>query len=464
MKYFPAQTYINRRAKLKSSLNSGLILLMGTNEAPLNYPDNHFRYRQDSSFLYFFGINQPGLNAIIDTESGEEVLFGDEFSVEDIVWVGQQETIAAKAAKVGINDLRPSSKISSILSEAQSKGRKVHYLPPYRFDNKLQLMEWLGFGANEVKPNVSTELVKAVINLRSYKSEEEITQMTHAVNISREMHINAMQNIAVGKKEYEIVADIYRTAKANNSYLAYPAILSINGQTLHNHGHENTLTDNRLVLNDSGAENEMCYSGDITRTAPVSGKFTAKQKEIYNIVLEMEESSIAALKAGIMNRDLHINSNKLMLSRLKELGLVSGNTDELAEQGMGGLFMPHGLGHQIGMDVHDMEDLGEDLVGYGEGLERSTQLGLKSLRLAKKLEANFVITVEPGLYFIPELIESWKADKKFAEHINYDKLKAYYDFGGIRIEDDILVTEDGHKILGDKIPKTIEEVENAMAS
>ncbi|WP_341228458.1 aminopeptidase P family protein [uncultured Arcticibacterium sp.] len=464
MKFFPAQTYIDRRAKLKSSLKSGLILLMGTNEAPLNYPDNHFRYRQDSSFMYFFGINQPGLNAIIDTESGEEVLFGDEFTVEDIIWVGQLETIASKAAKVGVKDIRPSSKIADILSMAQAKGRKVHFLPPYRFDNKLQLMEWLGLGAKQVKPNVSSELVKAVINLRSYKSEEEIAQMTHAVNISREMHINAMRNIAEGKKEYEVVAELYRTAKANNSYLAYPAIFSINGQTLHNHGHNNTMTGNRLVLNDSGAENEMLYSGDITRTAPVSGKFSDKQKEIYNIVLEMEENSIASLKAGVMYRDVHIDSNKLMLRRLKELGLVSGNTDELAEQGMGGLFMPHGLGHQIGMDVHDMEDLGEDLVGYGEDLERSTQLGLKSLRLAKKLEANFVITVEPGLYFIPELIESWKAEKMFAEHINYDKLKAYYDFGGIRIEDDVLVTENGHQILGDKIPKTVEEVENAMAS
>ncbi|AWW00660.1 aminopeptidase P family protein [Arcticibacterium luteifluviistationis] len=464
MKFFPAQTYIDRRAKLKSSVNSGLILLMGTNEAPLNCPDNHFRYRQDSSFLYFFGINQPGLNAIIDTESGEEVLFGNEFSLEDIVWVGQQETITAKAAKVGVNDLRPSSKIASILAEAQSKGRKIHFLPPYRFDNKLQLMEWLGLGANEIKPNLSLELVKAVINLRSYKSEEEVIQMTHAVNISGEIHINAMRNIAEGKKEYEIVADIYRTAKANNSYLAYPPILSINGQILHNHGHANTMTGNRLVLNDSGAENEMCYSGDITRTAPVSGKFSTKQKEIYNIVLEMEESSIAALKAGIMNRDIHIDANKLMLSRLKELGLVSGNTDELAEQGMGGLFMPHGLGHQIGMDVHDMEDLGEDLVGYSEGLKRSTQLGLKSLRLAKKLEADYVITVEPGIYFIPELIEQWKADKMFEEHINYDKLKDYYDFGGIRIEDDILITANGHQVLGDKIPKTVEEVENAMAS
>jgi len=460
MKLFPAQTYINRRNKLKSSLKSGLVLLMGNNESPLNCTDNHYRYRQDSSFLYFFGLNHSGLNAIIDIDSGEEILFGNEFSLEDIIWVGQQETLGSKAAKIGIEDLRPSDKISDLLKNV---GRQIHFLPAYRHDNVLQLMEWLSLPANEVKEGSSKELIKAIINLRSYKSDEEVAEMTYAVNITKEMHVNAMKSIAAGKKEFEIVSEIYRTAKAHNCYLAYPAIFSINGQTLHNHYHGNSMTDGRLVLNDSGAENEMCYAGDITRTIPVNGKFTAKQKEIYNIVLEMEESSIDALKSGVFYRDIHINSNKLMLKRLKELDLISGDTDDLAEQGLGGLFMPHGLGHMIGLDVHDMEDLGEDLVGYTEELKRSTQLGVKSLRLAKKLEEGFVLTVEPGIYFIPELIQKWKEEKKFINTINYTKLESYYDFGGIRIEDNILISENGHRVLGDRIPKTVEEVESVMS-
>jgi Xaa-Pro aminopeptidase len=462
MKLFSAQSYIDRRAKLKSSLKSGLVLLMGNNESPLNCTDNHYRYRQDSSFLYFFGLNQPGLNAVIDIDSGEEILFGNEFSLEDIIWVGQQETIASKAEKVGIKDLRPLSKIAAFIKNAQSDGRQIHFLPAYRHDNVLQLMDWLSLSANEVKEGSSKELIKAIINLRSYKSAEEVAEMTYAVNITKEMHVNAMKSISADKKEFEIVSEIYRTAKSNNCYLAYPAIFSINGQTLHNHYHGNSMTDGRLVLNDSGAENEMCYAGDITRTIPVNGKFTTKQKEIYNIVLEMEESSIEALKPGVYYRDIHIESNRLMLKRLKELDLVSGDTDDLAEQGLGGLFMPHGLGHMIGLDVHDMEDLGENLVGYTEDLERSTQLGLKSLRLAKKLEAGFVLTVEPGIYFIPELIQKWKEEKRFINNINYAKLVDYFDFGGIRIEDNILITETGHQILGDRIPKTVEEVESAM--
>jgi Xaa-Pro aminopeptidase len=464
MKVFPSQTYISRRALLKSKVNTGLILFLGNNEAPVNYKDNHYRYRQDSSFLYFFGLNQAGLNAIIDVESGEEILFADEFTLEDIIWVGQQETIATKASKVGITDLRPSDQLASLLSDAKSKGRQIHFLPPYRYDNKLQLMQWLDLSVNEVKSKTSKELINAVISLRSYKSLEEIEQMTHSVNISREMHVNAMKHIARGKKEYEVVSEIYRTAKAHNCYLAYPAIFSIHGQTLHNHEHTNVMTEGRLLLNDSGAENEMGYAGDITRTVPVNGIFTEKQKEIYNIVLEMEETSIARLKPRVTYREIHIAANKLMLSRLSELELIKGDIEELAEEGLGGLFMPHGLGHMIGLDVHDMEDLGEDLVGYGDGMARSTQLGLKSLRLAKELEAGFVLTVEPGIYFIPDLIEKWKAEKKFVDNVNYKKLASYYDLGGIRIEDDVLITENNHQVLGDRIPKTVGEIEQIMSS
>ena len=462
MKFFPPETYINRRKALIETVESGLILFLGNDEAPINYPDNHYRFRQDSSFLYYFGINQAGLNAIIDCDSGEEIIFGDEFSIDDIIWIGQQETLSSKAGKVGIINVRPAHAIGSFLEIARMK--KIHYLPPYRFDNQQKIAEWLHFSLKEVKEKVSQELVMAVINQRSYKSAEEIEQMTEAVNISGLMHANAMRAIAPGKYEYEAVAEIYRTAKTHDAYLAYPAIFSINGQTLHNHYHGNKMPEGRLVINDSGAENAMSYAGDITRTAPVSGKFSTRQKEIYDIVLKMETSAIDSLKPGLLYRDVHIAANRLMLSHMKELGLLKGDVEEMTQLGIGGLFMPHGLGHMIGLDVHDMEDLGENRVGYREGLERSKQLGLKSLRLARELEEGFVLTVEPGIYFIPDLIEKWKADGLFYDFIEYDKLKAYYDFGGVRIEDNILITASGHQFLGDSIPKTTEEVEKTMAS
>ncbi len=462
MKLFSAKTYIDRRKQLKNTVDSGLILLLGNDEASMNYTDNHYRYRQDSSFLYYFGLNQPGLNALIDIDNDQEIIFGDEFTLDDIIWIGQQETLQSKANKVGITKVNPSAHFESTIKVAQKSGKAIHYLPPYRHDNLLKLSQWLSTPTTQIKIGASVELIKAIVKQRSIKSAEEVVQMTEAVNITKEMHVNAMKSIAAGKYEYEVVSEIYRTAKANNSYLAYPAIFSINGQTLHSHYHGEIMKEGRLVLNDSGAENAMCYSGDITRTAPVSGVFTDKQKEIYNIVLEMEESSIQSLKPGIQYRDIHLASNKLMLNRLSELGLVKGDVNEMVSLGIGGLFMPHGLGHQIGMDVHDMEDLGEQFVGYRDGLSRSTQLGLKSLRLAKELEEGFVITVEPGLYFVPDLIEKWKAERKYTDFINYEKLKEYYDFGGVRIEDDILITASGPQVLGDRIPKTVDEVEETM--
>ncbi len=462
MKLFSSETYISRRNQLKETVGSGLILVPGNDEAPMNYPDNHYRYRQDSTFLYYFGLNQPGLNAVIDCDSGEDILFGDEFTLEEIIWMGQQETLSSKAEKVGIINIRPAQAIHSFMEIARLK--KVHFLPPYRFDNQQKIARWLEIPLRNLHENASEKLTMAVINQRAVKSTEEIEQMTEAVNISGQMHINAMQAIKPDKYEYEVVSEIYRTAKANNAYLSYPAIFTINGQTLHNHYHGNVMKAGQLVLNDSGAENSMCYAGDITRTAPVSGQFTSKQKEIYDIVLEMETTAIESLKPGKMYRDVHLSANRLMLTRLKELGMVRGDVDQMVLLGVGGLFMPHGLGHMIGLDVHDMEDLGENHVGYRAGLERSNQLGLKSLRLARELEEGFVLTVEPGIYFIPELIEKWKSEKRFAEFVNYEKLENYYDFGGIRIEDNVLITHSGHEILGNPIPKTTSEVEEVMNS
>lgn len=461
MKLFSPQIYTARRASLLDKIKDGLILFIGNNEAPMNYADNHYRFRQDSSFLYFFGLNLPGLAATLDTATGEICLYGDDFSVTDIIWMGPQPKMRDLSEQVGVNTYKKRDELTNVLKNYKGN---VHYLPPYRFDTQIRLSEQLGFFVNKVPQKASKELVQAVVSIREIKSAEEIEQMTQAVNISGEMHKNAMRSIASGMYEYEVVAKIYETAKSNNSYLSYPAICSVNGQTLHNHFHGNIMKDGQLFLNDSGAENEMCYSGDITRTAPVSGKFTNKQKEIYNIVYNMIEDCTAGLTPGKKYRESHIEANKIMLQGLSDLGIVKGDIDTMVEEGVGGLFMPHGLGHQIGLDVHDMEDLGENLVGYDHSVERSKQMGLKSLRLAKSLKEGFVITVEPGLYFIPDLIEQYKAEGTFKEFVNYDKLTAYYDFGGIRIEDDVLITAEGPKVLGDHIPKTIEEVENTMQS
>ncbi len=453
---FSTQTYIERRNALKRTVGSGLILIMGNEEAPMNYHDNTYRYRQDSSFLYYFGISLANLAAVIDVDSGEEIIFGDEFSMDDIIWVGPQPTLADQARKVGVYRTGAYSKLADKLAKA----KKVHFTPPYRYENKFKLSEWLSIPVNQLKEKASVDLIKAIIAQRAYKSAEEIVQMEEAVNICREMHIAAMKETRAGRKEYEIAAVIHGKALEFGGDLAYPIIFSVNGQTLHNHYHGNTMTEGRLALNDSGAENGMFYAGDITRTIPVSSKFTEKQKEIYNTVLKMELSAITALKPGIQYKEVHLLANRILLEGLSDLGFIKGNIDEMLAEGVQGLFMPHGLGHAIGLDVHDMEDLGENYVGYRDGLERSTQLGLKSLRMAKELEEGYVITVEPGLYFIPELIDKWKSEKKFTHFINYDKLEQYKDFGGVRIEDNCLITADGQKTLGKPIPKTIEEVED----
>lgn len=453
---FATQTYIERRNALKRTVGSGLILIMGNEEAPINYHDNTYRYRQDSNFLYYFGISLANLAAVIDVDSGEEIIYGDEFSMDDIIWVGPQPTLADQARRIGVYRTETYAKLAQKLGKAQ----KVHFTPPYRYENKFKLSNWLDIPVAQLKETASVDLIKAIVNQRSYKSAEEIVQMEEAVNITREMHIAAMRETRAGRKEYEIAALLHQKAREGGGDLAYPIIFSINGQTLHNHYHGNTMTEGKLALNDSGAENSMSYAGDITRTIPVSKKFTEQQKEIYNLVLQMQLAAIEALKPGTLYKDVHLLANRVLLEGMTSLGFVKGNIDDMLAEGVQGLFMPHGLGHAIGLDVHDMEDLGENYVGYREGLERSTQLGLKSLRLAKELETGFVVTVEPGLYFIPELIDKWKAENRFTDFVNYNRLEKYKDFGGVRIEDNCLITETGYKVLGKPIPKTVEEVED----
>ncbi|MFK7808884.1 MAG: aminopeptidase P family protein [Saprospiraceae bacterium] len=456
---FAADTYAQRRADLKKKVKSGIILLAANSESPMNYKDNVYPYRQDSSFLYYCGLDQPGLVVLMDCDSGEDTLLGTELSMEDIIWTGPKPNLRALGERVGIKNTKAIVDLATTLQEAIERNRKVHYTPPYRHDKLIALSEWMGTTLAAVKEGVSTDLIKAIIAQRSIKTEGELLEIDKAVTVSGLMHRKAMQMARPGMKESQIAGVIEGIAIAAGGRLSFPAIITVNGQTLHNHYHGNTLQSGQLLLNDFGAANELHYAGDITRTYPVDKQFTEKQREVYQVVLDSQMAAIEALKPGVANKDIHLLAAKTIFEGLSALGLLKGDAEEAIEEGVHALFFPHGLGHMLGLDVHDMEDLGENLVGYDEEIERSTQFGLSALRLGKKLEAGNVITVEPGIYFIPELIEQWKSDGKFKDFINYKKLDDYLDFGGIRIEDDVAITKKGYRVLGKPIPKTVAEVE-----
>lgn len=458
---FEAKTYVKRRSLLKKQVPSGLILLPGNDDSPMNYAANAYHFRQDSSFLYFFGLDSPGLAAVIDIDEQKDMLFGNDIDIEDIIWMGYLPTLKERAAKVGVKLTAPIKDLEALLKDAVQKGRPVHYLPPYRTESQFKLQAWLGIPPQESKTKSSPELVKAVVAQRSVKSEEEIAQMEMALKTSYKMYITAMHMAQPGVYERDIVGRIDGIAMADGGATAFPTILTMNGQILHNHDHSNLLKKGRLIVVDAGAESPLHYASDITRTIPVGGKFSARQKEIYEVVLASQESAIKAIKPGILYKDVHIQTAKVISSGLKAVGLMKGDTDEAVNQGAHALFFPHGLGHMLGLDVHDMENLGENFVGYDHTVKRDDQFGLAYLRMAKELRPNYVLTVEPGIYFIPALIDIWKKEKKCLPFIAYDKLEAYRDFGGIRIEDNVLVTKDGGRVLGRAIPKKAAKVEEA---
>jgi Xaa-Pro aminopeptidase len=458
---FKSDIYIERRRKLKESVKEGIILIFGNNELPMNYTANTFHFRQDSNFLYFFGIDQPGLIGFLDAESGEEIIFGNEADLEDIIWIGMQETLTEKASKVGINKVLPFNQVIQQINNAKSVQRPVHFLPPYPADRKITLSKFLGIAAHEIDNHVSMELIKAVAAQREIKSDLEINEIDSAItNITHEMYLTAMKMADEGMHEYEISGTMEGIALRSHSRLAYPIICSVHGEILHNHVHENQLQKDQLLLIDAGSESTMHYASDITRTIPVNRKFTSRQKDIYEVVLNAQLYAIEQIKPGVPFFDIHINTCKKIAEGLKNLGFINGNIDDVVAEGAHAMFMPHGLGHMIGLDVHDMEDLGENNFAYDDGYERSSQFGTAYLRLGKKLKEGFVLTVEPGLYFIPALIKKWKSENKFTDFINYSKLESYFDFGGVRIEDDVAVTSNGSKVLGTPIPKTVEEIES----
>lgn len=455
---FDKKIYIERRNKLKQAVGNGILLFMGNDECGMNYADNTYHFRQDSTFLYFFGLPYADLNAVIDLDEGQEIIFGDELSIDYIVWMGTQPTLKEKSERVGINRTEAAHRLAEYLQKAVSQGRKVHFLPPYRADHKLKLTDWLDIAPARQAEAASIEFIKAVINQRNYKSAEEIEEIVRACDITADMHITAISMARPGMKEYEVAAAIQAVANKAGGTLSFPIIASINGQTLHNHYHGNTIREGDLMLIDAGAETAMGYAGDMSSTFPVSKKFTRKQKDVYDVQVASHLAAVAALRPGIPYYDVYDIAATTIFDGLKSLGLTKGDTAEAVAAGAHALFFPHGLGHMMGMDVHDMENLGEVWVGH-DGQAKSTQFGRKSIRLGRKLETGFVLTVEPGIYFIPELIDLWKGQGKFSDFICYDKLDAYRDFGGIRNEEDYLITETGSRMLGKKIPLTTDEVE-----
>ena len=457
---FAKETYIERRRILKQSVGSGLLLFLGNGETGMNYADNIYHFRQDSTFLYYFASDYAGLAAIIDIDEDKEIIFGDELTIDDIVWTGVQPTIKEKCERVGINDTMPMAQLATYLKKAQAKGQTIHFLPPYRGEHQVWLQELLGIVPAEQKAAVSMKFVKAVINQRNYKSAEEIEQIEEAIGVSVDMHCAAMRAVRPGVTESEIVAIVQAEAAKHNFGLSFPIIATVNGQTLHNHAYGTTpLKDGQMFLLDSGCENAMHYAGDLTTTMPVGRQFTEQQRTVCNILRRAHLAAVNAIKPGVEYRNVHNIVLTEIAKGMVDLGLMKGNPEEAALAGAACMFLPHGLGHMMGLDVHDMENFGEVNVGYEEGRTKSTQFGFKSLRLARALEPGFVFTVEPGIYFIPDLIDKWRAEKQFTDFICYDKLDAWRNFGGIRNEEDYLVFDGGARRLGKYKPMSPEEIE-----
>lgn len=453
------EVYVNRRKKLKENFKDGLILIMGNNFSPLDCEDNTYPFIQDATFKYYFGIDHDGLIGIIDIDKNEEIIFGNDYTMSDIIWMGKQKFLKELAVEVRIEKFLEKEELKKYLENRKN----IRFTNQYRTDNIMYLSSILNINPFEFDKNVSFDLVKAIIRQRNVKEKIEIEEIEKAVNITKEMHLSAMRNVKDGMKEYELVAEVEKQPKKYNAYYSFQTILSKNGQILHNHNHLNSLKDGDLVLLDCGALSDEGYCGDMTTTFPVSGKFTERQKTIHNIVRDMFDRAENLAKAGITYKELHLEACKVLAGNMKKLGLMKGEVEDIVNLGAHALFMPHGLGHMMGMTVHDMENFGEINVGYDEGEKKSTQFGLSSLRLAKKLEVGNIFTIEPGIYFIPELFEKWKNEKLHEEFLNYDEIEKYMDFGGIRMERDILIQEDGtSRILGDKFPRTANEIEKYM--
>lgn len=452
--------YILRRKILVGKVTEGIILLSANQVLPRNYAANVLPFRQDSTFLYYTGINTPDVFFMIECQTGDEYLAGNEPTIEEAVWSGPQQTLHELAEASGIHLTLSLGQLKDKIDRCKTENCRIHYLPPYTAQKNLILSQLLGKSPEKIIPGASATLIQAAIDQRSVKTETEIVEIESALDqVTGPMHEMAMKMALEGKYEHQIVAEMFKLAKAKDLEFAYPVICSVHGEVLHNESHRNKLKNGQLLLIDAGVESQNHYASDITRTTPVGGKFTLQQKEIYEIVLSTQLKAIKSLKPGIPYRDIHYEAAKNITNGLKNLGLMKGDTDEAVNAGAHALFFPHGLGHMLGLDVHDMEDLGEDRIGYDENTLRSEQFGTAYLRFAKELKSGFVLTVEPGIYFIPALIEQWQKQKKLDQYINYNLLSQYLQFGGIRIEDNVNITDSGYKLLGKPIIKTVNEIE-----
>ena len=457
------KTLIDKMSDSATEGRRGIALFVGNAEAPAQYKDNCYKFRQDSTWLYFFGLDEPMFAAILDLDSGQECIFADDVEIGDIIWMGPQPSVASKAELAGVAKSAPYKALDAAVAGALASGRPVHFVAPSRYYNTMKIADLLGCGCGEVAGKVSVPLTRAIISMRLVKEDCEIEQLDDAGALGYEMHTVARNNVKPGIVEQEVVGRMEAATLAKGWGPSFATILTQHGETLHNHLHDKIIEPGKLMVIDAGAENNMHYASDYTRTLPTGGKFTQKQRDIYQIVCDCNEFAFKNTRPGITYREVHLRTMKLMLEELRALDIVRGNLDNMVEAGVAGLFMPHGLGHNMGLDVHDMEDYGEDLVGYDDGQKRSSQLGLGSLRMARKLVPGNVITDEPGIYFIPALIGKWKSEKTDHGFVNYHRLEAFLDFGGIRLEDDVLVTADGARRLGkDRLPIFPDDVEAAM--
>ena len=463
---FGKDTYINRRARLRSEVGSGICIFLGNSLVGMNYADNSYSFRQDSTFLYYWGLDYPGLAALIDIDGGEEIIFGNELTIDDIVWTGAMPTLRDNAGKVGISDTRPLDAMKEYVRKAIKQGRPVRFLPPYRGDHQVWLLDLTGIPPYEQATRADEKFIRAVVDMRIHKTPEEIAAIEEATDISVLMHLAAYRLARPGIHEAEIAAAVLLEAsKRPGTGLAFPTIATVKGHVLHNHGYEHILKEGEIFLLDAGAENSLHYAADLSSSMPVSEKFDERQELIYNIHLRSFDAAVKELKPGNPFRNAHLAAAEAVAEGMIDLGLMKGNPRDIAESGAYALVFPCGTGHMMGLDVHDMENLGEQFVGYTGGEKKSTQFGFKSLRLSRPLEPGFVFTVEPGIYFIPELIDLWKAEGRFKEFINYDKFEPWKDFTGLRNELDYLITEEGARSLGRlHKPMTLEEVYNAKNS
>ncbi len=461
---FSADTYIQRRQQLIQNINTkGILLFLTNKENPINFEHNCYPFRQDSTFLYYFGIKAAGIYAAIDLDANETIIFGDEASIDNIVWTGRLESLHEKVTKSGVHKILPNKEIHTYFQKAIVQNRTIHYLPPYQAYNKILLSELTQQPINNLQPSVS--FIKAVVQQRAIKEEQEIQEIEKALTTTVEMHKLAMRITQAGMKEYEIINAMRHYAEDQGCTFAYPPIVTKHGEILHNLHSHHVVSLGDMILNDSGCETEKGYAADLTRTYPIAGNFSAAQRDIYNIVHQAINSASSILSPQIKFRDVHLRSVTTLMEGLKDLGLVKGNIEDAVQANAFTLFFQCGTGHMMGLDVHDMEDLGEQYVGYTTEEPKDTQtFGWKSLRLAKKLEVGNVLTVEPGIYFIPTLIDMWASERKLSEFINYDKLEAYKNFGGIRIEDNYLIIAEGYRVLGPPLVQSIEEIENYRSS